>query len=518
MALQTIPLYGSFINRGDITKDQQFFNCFPEVNAAPISNRQTVHLYKRFGISAGVTTTAGNNSLVGNVVWKGKSDGSIPAVLSFKNSAATAVQIYSIGSSGLGTQVGSDISNVNNCYEMAEASVSGTSNLLAVLADSGTALREGWYFPEGGAWTQITDVDFPPNQTPAIALTGCPVQMDGYVFWMCKNGQLWNSDINSVSAYSANNFISAQNSPDLGVGLARYKDYIVAFGERSIEFFVNAGNPTGSPLSAVPNSTIHIGALAAFGTPSATTFPTIKQIGDHVYFIGVDSENGNTGVFRLNGQSAEKISSPTVDKTIGFSATSYISGISGSFSLNGQTHILFNNAATDQSFNLCYCITTGEWWTFTLPSQTVAIMGISSTGLYTTSTYPAFYFNGYSTGSPAPATAKFYGVSSSYQDVGSTLTMTIRTAGIDFGTDNRKIINRIWLDADTQASGTATIEYSDDDYASWVTLGTFDLTQHSKFISGCGSHQGERAYRLTHSANTAFRASALRIDYTVGTS
>ena len=60
-----------------------------------------------------------------------------------------------------------------------------------------------------------------------------------------------------------------------------------------------------------------------------------------------------------------------------------------------------------------------------------------------------------------------------------------------------------------------TLEYSDDNYQTWRTLGTFDLTQPEPKITGCGSHKGGRAYRLTHSNNSLFRAEALEFDFAI---
>ena len=79
-----------------------------------------------------------------------------------------------------------------------------------------------------------------------------------------------------------------------------------------------------------------------------------------------------------------------------------------------------------------------------------------------------------------------------------------------------KFIKSVQLVCDKQASGTATIEYSDDDYGTWTTAGTFDMTSMNPIIYNLGAHQGGRAYRLTHSANTAFRAEALIFDYEIG--
>ena len=121
------------------------------------------------------------------------------------------------------------------------------------------------------------------------------------------------------------------------------------------------------------------------------------------------------------------------------------------------------------------------------------------------------FFNQYT--STAEVYRTYNDLSTTFTDAAATMTATVRTNGIDLDTDEEKFVTEIWLDADTQASGTATLECSDDDYGSWVTLGTFDMTKHEKRITRCGSHTGERAYRLTHSANTAFRARALRIKY-----
>jgi hypothetical protein len=100
-----------------------------------------------------------------------------------------------------------------------------------------------------------------------------------------------------------------------------------------------------------------------------------------------------------------------------------------------------------------------------------------------------------------------------HTDDGSTYSMQIRTSRINFGTDRRKFIKSIRLIADDQDDGDVTLEYSDDDYETWHTLGTFDLTRHEKRINRCGAHKGGRAYRLTHSDDGPFRAEALEIEY-----
>jgi hypothetical protein len=104
-----------------------------------------------------------------------------------------------------------------------------------------------------------------------------------------------------------------------------------------------------------------------------------------------------------------------------------------------------------------------------------------------------------------------------YRDDGESYEMQIRTSKIDFGTEARKFISKVTLlGSDVESSGTATLEYSDDDYATWTTAGTFDMTVTNPFITRCGSHQSGRAWRVSHSANTGFRAKSLKFDYDLG--
>ena len=502
MPTKTIPLFGSFTSRSGTTfgsKDQEFINCFPEVISNSLSGNRIVELYKRDGVISVAETAASNLSSFGACVWESKADGSAPPILSFLKSTSDNVRIYRVSGGSTVAQVGGDIASTSNCYFLNDTLVSGVSNITGVFTDSSSGAKEVWFFPEGGAWTQITDGDFPPNIGTPEPITPYIAHLDGYMFVMSTNGKIWNSDVNSIANWTASSYITAQAAADNGTAIARYKDYIVAGGTRSIEFFYNAGNPTGSVLSPVANSVINIGVARA-----DNNIPTMRTIGDTLYFIGVDS--GVYGFYQLAGNQAKKISTQAVDKFFS-PGDDLVLGIAGGFMLNEKRHIMFNSVSNGTK-NFCYCIDNDFWWTLTLASQAKSINAIVSG---TVSGDARTYFNNYS------AAANVYRFDDTdFRDDSSAYTMTVRTNGLDFDTDEEKFVSDIWLNADTQASGTATLEKSDDDYGSWQTLGTFDMTKHEKRITRCGSHRGERAYRLTHSANTAFRARSLRIKYTAG--
>jgi hypothetical protein len=104
-----------------------------------------------------------------------------------------------------------------------------------------------------------------------------------------------------------------------------------------------------------------------------------------------------------------------------------------------------------------------------------------------------------------------------YADDGTAYSMVIRTSAFDFGTDKWKYIHSLSWIGDNESSGTLTVETSDDDFATWVTRGTIDLSSKQKKINGLGAHKGARAYRFTHSANAPLRGQAVDIEYSVGT-
>ena len=510
MPTKTIPLIGSYTNRsyGVFTnKDQEFINCFPEVVGNSITQARSAWIVRRTGFILGGRTgiLSSDLSSYGACVWSSKADGTMPAIMSWIKSDSTLTKIYRVQTTtGNMTQVGGDIASTSNCFFLTETLVSGTSNITGIFSDNSTGAYEYWYFPEGGAWTQITDGDFPPNIGTPEPLTPYITHLDGYTFVMTTNGKIWNSDVNSIANWTASSFITAQSQPDNGTAIARYKDYIIGCGSRSIEFFYNAGNPTGSVLSPVANSTINIGVL-----PATNGISQIKEVGDTLYFIGRDLASGQVGAYRLEGNSAKKVSTQSVDKMFDpYYTGGAVNGICGVIYTMGKRHVLFSGP-TSCTKQLAYCIDNDFWWTFSLSSQAAPVKG-AITGNNADGGQMTTFINNYS-----DVYRAYYMNSSS--DGGENVPVTVRTSGLDFDTDEHKFVSDIWLDADTESAGTVTLEKSDDDYGSWQTLGTFDLTKHEKRITRCGSHTGERAYRLTHSALTSFRAKSLRIKYTTST-
>jgi len=121
-----------------------------------------------------------------------------------------------------------------------------------------------------GIFTQVTNVNYPSKTVRGL------VYLDGTFYVMDRFGQIWGSEPNDFLTWTALNVINAQAEPDGGVCLCKYGQYVVAFGEYTTQFFFDAGNSTGSPLSPVQNGDLMIGCGAG---------DTVQQIGRTVYFV-----------------------------------------------------------------------------------------------------------------------------------------------------------------------------------------------------------------------------------------
>ena len=205
-----------------ITKDQKTLNCFAEKIINPLTSREFYYVTKRPGFATHTTPATGN---IGTAIriWLGQGTGD-SVITAFGGSNST---IYN-GITSIGTLTGV-------ARDITETSATGTTTLV-IPCENGNA----YYYPDGGSMTQISDGDFPSTNIGTFA------HMDGYAFIMTSGGDIYNSDLSSISAWTSTNFISAQNSTDQGVGLMRYKNLILAFGTESCEMFWNAGNAINS--------------------------------------------------------------------------------------------------------------------------------------------------------------------------------------------------------------------------------------------------------------------------------
>ncbi len=334
---------------------------------------------------------------------------------------------------------------------------------------------------------KIIDTDFPSTSTGAF------VELDGFIFIGTSTGRIYNSDLNSITSWSSTGWTSVNMQADGSVALSKFKNQVVAFGRNHIEFFYNAGNPSGSPLGRTEQAMISVGSYST---------DNIVPFRDRIFFIGQDTGYENAGIWMLEGFQSKRLSSIPLTRML----SQNVSGLNAAtitlsaFEHQGKQFVYFGMGdSTHLVADYLYCLESQEWVEAGYPFLMKFSEGLNGVALNSTSGII------YSADPLTPV----------YQDVGSaSYTATIQTSLLDLDTDKRKFFNVIRLIGDVQASGTASIQWSDDDYANFNTARTVDMTRMDKSLHGCGSAR-RRSFKITHSANTPFRAEALEIDYDV---
>lgn len=129
--------------------------------------------------------------------------------------------------------------------------------------------------------------------------------LNGYIF-VCVDGDIYNSDLDLPDSWNTSDFISTEIYPDIVVALAKYKNYLVAFGQNTIEFFYDAANVSGSPLQRQEGVLHNIGCIGQ---------AALCELEDRLFWI---SQSGSTyySLWELDKFEAKKISLPEFDNQL----------------------------------------------------------------------------------------------------------------------------------------------------------------------------------------------------------
>jgi len=120
--------------------------------------------------------------------------------------------------------------------------------------------------------------------------------MSGYLFIGTSNNRIYNSDLNTPTAWQALSFLTVADHAGALMWLARCKNYLVAFKQYSIEFYEDTGNPTpGSPLTAQKQLNRKVGLAAK---------SSVKEVSDGIIFLGI-SEHGKVEMYKLFKETLE---------------------------------------------------------------------------------------------------------------------------------------------------------------------------------------------------------------------
>jgi len=457
------------------SKDSRFVNCYSHKEVDPITGEARIYCVKRSGFAALNTPQSGS---VGNqiIVWSGQGSGT-KVITAF---GATNSSIYD-GTTRLATNNGDTTIITGLAASISETSVSGTATLYITSSDS-----TAWYYQNGGTVTKISDSDFPGNNS--LTLAGGGAHMDGFTFQMDTNGDIWNSDLNSITAWTASSKISAGTYPDKGIGCVRWKNMIIGFGTGSMEFFRNNGNPTFSPLTRVTEMAQKIGAVSA---------TAIAEISDNIYFVG-STPQGGLSVFQWNGQ-LNRISNPEVDAVLQLMGAGNV-GVTTMRDAGLSFVLVYGGGMT-----YAYVIEDKFWFQMNGP----AILWTKCAGVSVGTSQVTYSVSNLTT------SGKVYTInpaSRTFQDDGVGFTATAQLATVDPGNGGFTRYDEAQIKADVESStSNLMLSWSDDDYATFSTARTLDLSGSIPKTTGLGGTKNPRAFQMTHASNTPFRIQELRL-------
>lgn len=526
----TIPLAGQLNTRGQTQLsnttgniDQRFRNCDFGVVKNPITGDAKFFIQKRWGLSSYITSGASavaNTgflvSITGNILSAfGSSDCDVYVnttntgtaggkVLHISEASISGKQYYFItDSGGTGWYLVSD-SYAQTAYTGNRTS--GSPIITGIASTAGIYAGQAWAGDDGipadtrvlsvNSATQITmtanatsgagtSTAFTKTPLAKFIFTNFPsvivgkfVYLDGRLFIMdATNKRIYQSGDNNVTTWGASEYITVQSSGETTAGIARVGSRIAALCAASIEFFYNAGNPSGSVLTSQKELFRRIGVSGGSATEASSIVPVYVYSGDTVFFLGTVGGQSR-GVYAMTGAEITKISTPEIDRQISRSASS-VYWIISAFHDRGRNYVCVAETITPyrQFFG---CLETGMWSEGAMTTRWVVLCGgiVAYTGNATTDTSMVFGVSSEGTGGLIYRLQRDV-----YTDNGTAFTLSCQTSKQDFGTENLKTVKNVaLLGTDIQSAinylnldGSSGCYASTPDSASVSITGDIDL-------------------------------------------
>ena len=355
--------------------------------------------------------------------------------------------------------------------------------------------------------TQITTATHGyPDVTAGDYTVPGMVYLDGYIFVACINGKVFNSNLDDIYTWTATDFISAERELDWTRFICKHLNNVVVFGDQSIEFFYNAGNPGGSPLSRREDVFYNIGVAASTGVlsgrpPIDSDDTIIAFVGNHGYVD--NSKKQADGVYVIENFQLRKISTPSIDKLVNGLASINIMDLQDrKVIVVTQRDSIYNN----QYYNYVYDMSSGLWsiWEFFNVDSGKSMNGSYSDWFITFNNAQVFSNNGHN---------DLY----RFNDGNATLGYTpfeaeVVTQDWDGGSVATKYLFDTTLVGQFSDSGSAdnvSISWSDDGGNTFNTARTVDQ-RYMRPLSRCGTAR-RRRWKVTHSSDDAIGWEALDI-------
>lgn len=329
------------------------------------------------------------------------------------------------------------------------------------------------------------------------------VNLDGYLFLLgVTSGRIYNSNLNTPLTWNALDYIGTDMEKDAGVYLAKYRNNIVAFSTYSTEFFFNAGNATGSPLSVRKDIGFRVGCHS---------MTSVYEDSNYLAWVARTAD-GDIYIAEMDNYSPKKISTSVIDTNL----AELIEAVGGTITLTGMPILgrvflfLYIKPSLMSAKSYVYDTKTRLWykWTF---NNTVAYP--VTTRAVDNGLDPLYCILRGDTPSGIHE-VKVGQFQDNYTGAATDIDFQIitpRYRGPE-GTDTfLKFVHKLTLMADkTATSAIVYISWTDDNFQTWSPERQIDL-QALRGIHRLG-HFRERAFKLRCPANVKRIVESLNID------
>lgn len=497
-------------------------NFIPVVVATGFGGSKQVSFKKRRGYEFFVVSAIANYSFSHGMQWtavvgSGTSPSTARGVIVYTEERAGAdLRLYKWDSAA--TLLGTFATANYQCIGIQETLISGVANLtLSVRLTSSPWTQKILYFPNGGALTENTDGDLPTG------IIGCGVNMDGYYFFAANSSagsNIWNTDLNSLSAVTATSFIAVQSVPDTLIGLARIKNLILGLGTRSIEFFQNVGNASGSPLQRIDNAALTIGVLHQLAA---------LRIGDNIIFVSVSEEG--LGVHVLSGGQAKKVSTEFIDAALAdYADDASNTPLAGGLIPLSGFQIMFTGLSNFHGVNYAvllignieygYAPSDDSWITVSVGGQNVYGAALFTVGAQNFS-LQRNAAGGTSNLSYSQPMASLSTSGADYLSSAGLFTFpaTLVTVPITHGTPKTKFAKSLRILGELQSTTcNITVSYSDDGGATYKTWGNIDMSANPPQKLTRGGSYRRRIYKFSNQYAAGCSIDGVEETYEIGLS
>ena len=336
---------------------------------------------------------------------------------------------------------------------------------------------------------------------PTTGLVAGVAFLDAYVFVGTPAGRVYSCNVGDPTIWNPLDYITAEAESDQSVAICKHLNYVMNFGQWSLEFFYDNANPIDSPLAAATSYKVEIGCANG---------DSVVPFEQTVAWIGTSLSNGK-GIFLLDGTAPTRISTAYIDRILGNSDMSKVTAYS--FKMNG--HMFYVCSLHDLNITLVYDFNEKMWNQWTMYAVGTATSGV--TGIYAEQYFRPSYFtkvnNDYYLLDDDNGT--MYTMSDLYYtDAGASIYYRAVSDIVDNGTTKRKFYQRLEIVGD-KVGAIMRVRHTGNDYKTWSNYRSVDLSKPRAQIY-LGGADRRRAWEFLCTDAVPLRLDSAEIDFKIG--